>query len=385
MGKYLLLLAGGLIVVGTILFGGDLARSTSFEERRASTSKSDFIAREIAMSGLSEATSAYRDDPVAAAYPNFSGTYGGGGYTTTTTVATTPVSSVTIQSRGALPSPSGSRAYVVEARYESDTAGSLGQLPPFMRYAVYGDAGITFGGNFSVAPHDGTTNANVHTNGDIAISGGSVSAAGFGTYGGTWTGHTSGFVPRSNPDGRPAIAAADPLEIPPFDFGALAAEADVTLHGNQTLTGPVDLSPQAQEPATWYIDGDLTFAGSLVINGYGILLVSGDVSTAGGTVMLNHNGSLGAESNLAVYAGGDLTLGGNALLLGQYIAANNIRITGTVDVYGSLVSLNTINHLSGTPTVHYVRAAPSLTAPLFGTGLKPVGHREWVASAPSGS
>jgi len=252
--------------------------------------------------------------------------------------------------------------------------GSASSVPGFLNYAVASGQDFEISGSFDIIDDNNPAwNANVHTNGDMIVSGNGYSVEGFGTYAGSMTSGSGGgkgkgggsvhnnFVPNDNPDGLSSAYQAGEIEIPEFDAESYISIATNVTSGDLNLSGAIDLGT-AQNPVIWYIDGDLDFHGSTT--GYGVFIVTGDVYFHGNSnvTSVDPNGS-----NLAFYSGGSIDIHGNTNVYGQMFAEEDIISHGNFDLYGSMTARGEVD-LQGGGTVHYRPANPDLTDPVWGTG-----------------
>ncbi|NNE35699.1 MAG: hypothetical protein HKN13_10705 [Rhodothermales bacterium] len=364
MGKALMVLVAGF-VVASAFYSTSRTDSVNDSSAKISDHQYEVLAREAALKGYEVAKQELASDFSGG---QLTGSFEGGSYSTTIAVNG---STASIASMGTMTGSGGEPIeYTVQAEYEHLSSALPLNPPSFMDYALLADEDLELGGRILtevlVTGDDGAElNADMHTNGDLRISGNKVSVQGFGTYVGSGHASPSGalqgsFQPNHNPTEGATAIRTSAVDLPTFNMSQYLAkvEADQTNLG-AVLSGSYELGTR-ENPFVWHIDGDLTTLGNTTIDGYAIFLVDGNIDLTG-NVVVGDSGYEGAdESSTAFYASGDIELGGNTKFYGQFYANGNLRLHGTPRIYGSLTTAG-VATLSGTPKIYYRKASPGLT------------------------
>ena len=224
--------------------------------------------------------------------------------------------------------------------------------PPSFRYAVASHADLTVGGASLIhTENDDPINANIHTNGNLTVSGSGL-IRGYGSYSGSCNlseaEESKYFQPYKSVPGQGLADSVRGVEFPKYDLASLKAEADVILTGSQTLSGNITLGSESN-PKVYYIDGDLKISGN--IEGYGCFIVTGDIDVTG-TVTIDAITNNDLPNRLGLYAGDDIKLAGNSQVYAQLYAEDELTTKGTTDVYGLAVAKGGVK-AGGSMTVHY--------------------------------
>ena len=257
----------------------------------------------------------------------------------------------------------------IYAEYERLPKGDDTSVPPFMEYALMAQGDLELKGSPSVelSAFANASNANIHTNSSLSISGGNVNVAGFGTYVDNVSANPvsalqTSFAPVENEMGRDGVHPVAEVTIPDFDASAYIASAgvDQMSPGDLTLSGEINLGGTREDPYVWFVDGNLTATGGTTIDGYVMFLVDGNIEVSGnlqaGTSTLD-----AGESTMAFYSSGSISFKGTVDIAGQFFADGDFSVQGTPTVYGTVTTGGTA-HLTGTPNLHYVQASPALTS-----------------------
>ncbi len=256
----------------------------------------------------------------------------------------------------------------IYAEYERLPKGDDQRVPPFMEYALMSQGDLELSGSPSVelAAFAPSSNANIHTNSSLSITGGNVNVAGFGTYVDNVSANPASaletsFTPADNEINRQGVHPVAEVEIPDFDASMYIGSAgiDQMSPGDVTLSGELDLGGTREDPFVWYVDGNLTATGGTKIDGYVMFLVDGNIEVSGnldaGTSALD-----AGESTMAFYASGSILFDGTIDIFGQFFADGDFEVQGTPTIYGTVTTGGTAK-LAGTPNLHYVQASPALT------------------------
>jgi hypothetical protein len=321
------------------------------------------LARDAAETGFSRARLAMLQDIKSTV---MSGTLPDGTYRSVVSAAG---ARVRIESQGRLrDTRSMPVVWKIFAEYVRLPKGDDESVPPFMDYALIAQGDLELQGSPSVelAAFSAATNANIHTNSSLKITGGNVSVAGFGTYVDNVSANPvsaldTSFGPVDNEMNRAGVHPVAEITIPDFDASAYIGSAgiDQMSPGDVTLSGELDFGGTREDPYVWYVDGNLTATGGTSIEGYVMFLVDGNIDVSGnleaGTSTLN-----AGESTMAFYASGNIVFDGTIDIFGQFFADGNFEVYGTPTVYGTVTTGGTAS-LIGTPNLHYVQASPALT------------------------
>jgi hypothetical protein len=301
----------------------------------------------------------------------FVGTHHPGKYTVTTTVSGTHAK---IKSVGTVVSAEGDTAsYTALAEFEQTSSAIIPEeAPVFMRYALFSEEDLELKGNvlgdiLVTGTARSMLNANMHTNGYLRISGNSITVKGFGTYTKGATANPAkallgSFEPNYNPANEPSAQQTAAVEAPDFDITAFLNNVVVDkTDADVVLTGTYDLGGTREDPYIWHITGNMTVLGNATISGYAMFLVENHIILSG-NVLAGASGYDGPdESNLALYAGGGINLGGNVEVYGQLFSQGDVVFAhGTPFVYGSITTRGMAD-VVGTPKIYYRTPSPALT------------------------
>jgi hypothetical protein len=382
-----------LIILSSVAFGSMYAFGAKEEvreaENRLSTHQYEVLARNAALAGYNEARQ-HLTDNYSGAPSTLHGTYEEAVYDV---VIDRNGATANVRSTGTMTASDGREIdFMLDAAIEKESTVEMAdEAPPFMRYAIMTDEDLNLNGNVLTDLYiDGdeanTLNANMHTNGSLSISGNALTVKGFGTYVQSATANpasalTTAFQPYYNPTNDPVTKQVTAIDVPDFDITAFTSKVDVdqTSGGDVALSGTYDLGGTRENPYVWYVDGNMTASGGTNIKGYVMFVVSGDISMSG-----NVDASQGAytgsdESNVAFYAGGSVSLSGNAKVYGQIFSGGGLSfLNGTPRVYGSVATKGAVT-LSGTPKIYYRVASPALTT-IFEDGViqyRLASYSEW--------
>ena len=388
MGKAAILIITASVLLGSVYAYGAKDEANAADER-LSTHQREILSRNAALAGYNLAKQALAEsfDTVT---PSLSGTYAGSDYSVTITKTAGAIARVV--STGTSLDPEGKEVtFTVDANIEKEVITQIAdEAPPFMRYAVTTDEDLYLNGNilldlFVDGNAENTLNANMHTNGNLGISGNAATVRGFGTYAdAAWASPSTAlfntFDPYYNPTDDPVVQRVPEVDIPEFDIPEFLSKTtvDQTTTGNVTLSGSYSLGGTRENPYVWYVDGDVTSSGGATIDGYVMFIVNGDV-TISGNVMAGNVVQEGDESSIGIYASGHVKLGGNSKIYGQIYAGSSVSVFhGTPRIFGNIASKGAVT-LSGTPKVYYRVPSPALTT-IFEdpqVQLKLVSYSEW--------
>lgn len=390
MGKALILIvAASLMGAGFVIFTG-VQQSTYRASVQLSEHEARVLARQIVLSGVSEARAGVLTNPGAVTeVMQFSGSTMGGTYSTTIT----PVGEgediqfvIRVESRMPLGPDRGFVSHTIELTYAlaNDSEVDLNDdgVPQFFTYALLMNGPLNVNGNMRVLGGP-SLNADIHTNSSISLEGGN-SVAGFGTYVTTAASKPARrlmttFSPAVNPDDLPTVQQKAPINILRFNAADYADLATRVTEGNLTLSGNNVLGTR-DNPEIWYVTGELSVAAGTRLDGYAIFMVEGDIVLGGN---FTTTGAVGNESSLGFYTSSSVRMSGSVEVYGQFLARENLTFSGTSTLHGNVTVGGTVVW-GGTPTIQYREASPALTTPLWPEPIagfaewRPVNYREWA-------
>jgi hypothetical protein len=384
MGKPLLLLIAGAILTTTLVLFNNVGQGQRMAQTQLRSQQSDVLAREIAYTGMSAAEGAvFADYATAGAYTGestSSGTYQNGDYTVDVTISG---DTVQLKSVGTV----GTESHTVFRTYVVNTAsGSEPPVPEFMEAAMTTNGNFIVDSNMSLLSSDVSQNANVRANGNIEIKSGSVSIRGFGYHkGNAWS--TNGqslstiFNPYVNPDGLPSTQQVAQMSIPYLDVTTMSSLATWSTGSNKNISGTINLGTKAS-PAIWYIGGNLITTGNVTFNGYGVMLVAGNIE-------IYHNVTLSGattESTLGFYTNGDILVkNANLNTAGQWYLNGNVTLDGSTNFTGTITNWGNLE-FNKQFNATYRPASSALTQPFWpqaveeeSDGLTLISSREWAS------
>jgi hypothetical protein len=390
MGKALILIVTASIMgAGLTLFTG-VQQSTYKADAELSEHEARVVARQVALSAVSEARVRVLSNPdLITGITQFTGSSMGGTYQTTVTpVGEGADRQYIMRIDVRVPTgPDGAYAtHTIELTYglAPDSSILLGDngVPQFFSYAILMEEALNVSGNMNVIGSP-SLNADVHTNSSIFLEGGN-SVGGFGSYVTTAESNPARrlmttFQPAVNPDNLPTVRQVPRVNIVRFDASEYRDLATRTFSGNLNVTSTQTFGSR-DRPEIWYIGGDLSIGSGARLDGYIIFLVQGDIVLTGN---FETTGAVGNESNVGFYTSGSVRMSGNVAVSGQFLARRNLQFSGTSSLRGTVTVGGTVVW-DGTPTVYYREASPALTAPLWPepiTGFddwRPLSYREWA-------
>lgn len=234
-------------------------------------------------------------------------------------------------------------------------------LPEHMKYAASSTGNISLSGNSKIVD-DGnpSLNADVYVK-SMSLSG-SSNVEGFVKYTSSFTGSTAKVVPNSNPSGLPSTEkVSSSINIPSFNASDHLAKATVKYYSNVTIKNSTLTLGTKNKPAIVYISGNLYLQANSKVNGYGIIIVTGNVEMSGNTTFGTKDPN---TSSLGIYANGNISGSGNNSYYGQMFANGNIELSGNADIHGNVSAKGNIS-LSGNNTIAYKPAAVELTQQIW--------------------
>ncbi|MFB3131349.1 MAG: hypothetical protein ACE10K_02375, partial [Rhodothermales bacterium] len=286
MGKGLLMFVVGMMLVGGFYAAG--SQRAQYETKvELATDAFEILARNAALTGLDRAEQLLAD--TFQDYPAVAGTYDGVAYQAS---AVTTGSTVLVRSTGTAQTSDGQDVtFNVRAEYRQEEW-IPDVPPPFMQNMLTAQGDINFAGNFYVhayTPTDGSAappNADVHTNGNLAVNNTNPTVEGFGTYAVSVLPDQATadivFTPNYNPSGSDDVYQVAPIDLPPLDPATMASmmTVDSTTTGSVVITSPGDLlfiDGTREDPYVWHIENDLIFnnGADVSVPNYTIFLVNG--------------------------------------------------------------------------------------------------------------
>lgn len=370
MGKLAILLALALSTVA-IYHGSASGRGLSDASRQAGEQQRFVLARSAAKSGW------------ARAKQQLAGSFTGGvvtganGTATYRTQMDVTGNEVVVTSVGSVPVAGSATPTRYTITYRLRKVGG-DELPAFAKHAVAVNGNLSISGNGAIVtpgvagPAGNELNVRVHANGTIHAGSSSTIVQGFGTYTGGATGKlASTFRPLSNPDSAPVLSRADSVRIPVIvPSKVVAAYGGVPTvypykpadYWDARLTGRLPGGSRTA-PAVYYVRGNALIY-DLTFDGYAVVVADGRVDLGGTTQGVAQAGH--AESALAVFTPGEVTMNGGANVYGSLFAGRGLGFNGNVDIWGNLTVGGHFDH-GGGATIHYRPATASLFRP-WGTG-----------------
>jgi hypothetical protein len=371
MGKLVLMAIVGVGIFGT-LYSSSIQSSLQDSQKRVSGYQYEVLSRNTALAGYTIAKQELAENFVAVGYAGdaFSGTFSGGTYEVEVTVSgeTAEVVSVGTVTDGT-GAPTATTITATFTRTEEDGEEEMTAVPAFMEYMLLTEEDLRLSGNagaasiYDTSDEGATLNANMHTNKNLTVNGtGNRRVMGFGSYVGTASGkHAQKFTPNYNPLGKSSTYKTSYVDIPTFDIGDYLGRVtvDKTSNGDVSITGTQTLGGTRDNPYIWHIKGNLSTTGNTTINGYAVFLVEGTISL--NSVTVGSSGYTGGdESSIAFYAGGDVTIQGNATVWGQFYTTGDFTMGGNPTLYGSITSRSDV-WVHGNPTLWFRKASTALT------------------------
>lgn len=240
---------------------------------------------------------------------------------------------------------------------------SSGNIPPFMRYAVFSGGNMNINGGVTITHAGNNLNANVHVNGNFVMHGmnsinGFLTYTGFANSNPPWALNTQ-INPISNPENLPRHFQTSPINIPTFDPDQYLSKATDIFYGNRTFSGNITLGTK-ENPRIIYVTGDLILNGQ--ITGYGLFISKGQTIIIGNVTLNSPDPNF---SNIGIYSGGDLIVNGNVTLNGQIFSNRNVVFNGNNNVYGNVIARQQVN-FNGQVDIYYKPTGEYLTKPIWG-------------------
>ena len=386
MGKFLLLLVASAAAVGALTLRQTLLPTLDDTQADASKLVATVLAEQAAWDGLEEAAealSAYDALPSGPSTLVAQDDVSGSRYR----VVLTPDPGAQIVTASAhawagAPGATGGRA-IMEVDFALRPRNGSGYEPPdFMRGLLRSNRVLYDGGNMSVLSEDSSVNADVYTN-EYFSPRNTSNIPGFLYHAGTMTTdqqvrNQAIFQPNDNPDGLYSTQSIDPFVIPRFEPADYLDKATRVTPSQLTLENTVALGTQ-DNPAVWYVDGNLTVGSSrVVLEGYGIFIVNGSLNV---TNQFEVRDSSPQGNSVAFYVRDDININNEVDLAGQFFANGTINLSARSTITGSLTAGGI--QFGRTTALRYRSPRSWQTEPLFGPSpgsrlqLTPVAYRAW--------
>ena len=346
----------------------------SESENRFNEHGAKILAREVALTGLNEGTqTAFDDFETSGTYTGVSpltGNYEGGAYSVTISASG---NGIDIKSVGTFREA----RHTISRSYYYNTGG--GSVPEFMSRPITCDGNFVTKDDFNLS--NASDNTDVHTNGNLRFESGNAYIGGFGSYNGNLellNGQSESdiFNPVSNPGGAPLTEHVAEIDVPVFTAGDHLSSATATYFSDLELSGNVNLGTQ-ENPAIWYVDGNVKIVGAVTFSGYGVILAKGNfeieynVSTTGGV----------GESSVAFYTEGNITIKNGGLnMAGQWLLNGNVEVEDNTTFSGSITATGNC-YFDKSFNMSYVEASSVLTEPLWSSSGSTGGTLELVSAS----
>lgn len=349
MGKMLLILVLGMGLVASVAMM-QLNRSTLNANDNAVEDYEINQARNLARSGVEYAVSRLADDSTwSSGYKNASITNGSLVVTVERTRAMYPGGPDAGLNNARLVTAMGTildETFTIQAVVEIP---SEYIRPPGLGYGIFSDKSMDLSGNIAVGDYaNPRLNANVHTNENLTF-GGSTAVEGYGSYSVSCPSGTGDAVKYFTPNvdkGGDVVRQASPVAIPEIDPSKWEDLATRKFYSNTKITGHMALGT-IDEPEIIYVRGDLSLNGQMT--GYGVFLVTGDLTINGGVEITNLDPS---GNNLGIIVGGDAKINGTSDIMATLLVKGDSKINGTARIIGSVIGEGTID-FGGTADVLY--------------------------------
>lgn len=424
MGQLAIITAlGAMLLASIVLF---TARGHTGDAQDAGAAYTvERLAREAALVGLEEALTPLNRDvddwptvlaDAQAAYNIATTTYGTGSYTVTVDnmvhgATPTDPDRVWLTATGVhegwstLTQSNQPTEVVIQAVYE--TAKTDIGTPPGMRDAVQTNDDLLIRGN-------GCVSGGTHSNGDTSTSGNTFDVLGTSTYTGSESANDSRFTG--------GVLSSDSVYIPLAQF---PPNPVVYTHSGNLALPSGQANPSPNLAAGWFgitgygtgtqayvlhVQGDLTFSGNVVLPGFSQIWVDGEVTISGNSVVSpvtapppvvsaswdcatkmaaieawKNTNLVNGQSMMAIYADGNITMGGNTKVVAHLWTNQAFSYTGGGNperlIIGGITAQNNLE-LKGNTMIYYTEAAEVVTNPggneVGHEGLRLVGYNEFA-------
>jgi len=241
--------------------------------------------------------------------------------------------------------------------------------------ALFSDSPLTIGGNVTVLPDEGGEGAQIYSNGDITLKGGSVS---FNDPTGTLPQdvgyvYTTGTI-NEIPEGCPQTNVYEhiaPIPMPVIDLNYYRSIATHIFNAPQQGLN-WSTADMAGLSGVVYINGDIKLAGSF--EGQFLLVASGQITVVGNvTTTTPETSSIALMSPKAIRITGGSEIDGLIYAHGVEVDAT-VSGTGNVTIHGAICA-DVVTAAKGSITVQYTDVWTGL--PLPGTGKSQWAQISW--------
>lgn len=221
--------------------------------------------------------------------------------------------------------------------------------PPGLGYGIFSDQSMDLSGNVSVSDYNNPRlNSNVHTNSNLTF-GGSTSVKGYGTYSVDCPSGSTDAVKYFQPNvdkGGDVVRQSAPVAIPEIDPTRWESIATRKFYSSTKINGSMSLGTR-ENPEIIYVRGNLDLNGQMT--GYGVFLVTGDITINGGASVTNLDPS---GNNLGIVVGGNAKINGTSDIMATLLIKGDAKITGTTRIVGSIIAEGSID-FGGTADILY--------------------------------
>lgn len=291
----------------------------------------------------------------------------------------------------------GTTNYTVKATYETGLT-DLG-VPPGFRDAIISDMLVDLRGNVQIS-------GGIHSNDELASSGGAFDVHGQGSYTGSSTANEDEFsdgIVYSDSVAIPVVPIPPPSADIHYDTGA-PLDLDVTTDPAGLLVdGWFSILGHGDEGDAYvlYVDGDLDITGDVRLLGYSRIYVNGAV-TMGGNVVLAPVSAAAPDlsqdvllaqtwvedylpngSMIGIFATGDITISGTAFVVASLYTYGAVKFVGGGNklIIGGITAFQPLD-MRGNSKIYYTEASEEIIDPginlLVPNGIRLIGYREWA-------
>lgn len=370
MGRAVILIVLGSCVIA-LMTGSNMGIVTTEGTKNVAESYKNYTARSIAKDGVDLCIMQLAGDRHwRAGYAGYS--LSGG--TLAATLSTVDAEHVQIQSTGLYMDRTKTITAVVHL--------PPGDMPVAFNYALASDGPLTLNGTVDVLVNDPTQNVNATiASNDRIVTGTQVRVEGFGYSTGSITCNPldklpTVFVPHYNPEGLPKYVPNAPrVDIPDFNPDSYKATADEVYEGDLALSGNQTYGNFSKPKIVW-VGGTLKLSGGVDFNGAYIFIVKGDILITGNVTSTG----AGSLSTCGLYSSGSVKISGTPTVEGQIYATRDLTVNGNATIIGSAVVHSneiTVTTLTGSAQVRYRGANPILTTPVWSTNPRPEMDSWW--------
>lgn len=289
--------------------------------------------------------------------------------------------------------PQGTLVRVARLLESVDTTSPGTTTPSYSNPAILVNGDFTLDGNFNIHGLEG----NVHSNGNIVVTGGTGDISGDLTAVGTLTADPN-IADGTQTGGAPTI------NVPVVNAADYMAQADFFLNADGTMTigspgglpcgalcngwsfsgGEWTIAGSTAPDGTFYVDGTVSISGSPGSNASPkalSIIATGSISITGRPFLTPDN--LDNPSLLQFVTNGDLKIGGTVdvnapnTVEGKCLVREQLHISGNPTLQGQIIvqnvtsvsSLVTTNTLSGSVEIEYNGSFDPINTPIYTPGV----------------